>query len=345
MKPKVDPQFLALLVKQQLLTVEDVRAALGSADPLATLVAKGAVTPERWAEWQRTDAGRRPELKRYELLELLGEGGTARVWRARDRTTGDLVALKILLPELARDPVAAGRFVRESKLLTEISSPHLVRGIRVAREGETIYCAMEVVPGRSLQDLLAEQGRLDEVDALEAVAQIASALTTLHERGLVHRDIKPGNILWTDERRAVLIDLGFAVAAGDESGATTAGTAAYIAPEQARGGGLDVRADIYALGATLYHLVTGSLPFEGTTSEEILRRQVLEALSGEAIRRLALAPQVHYFIEKMMAKEKEIRFQSPQALVNEIRAYLERRAAEAQPAQEPPKPRKRRRWL
>ena len=143
----------------------------------------------------------------------------------------------------------------------------------------------------------------------------------------MHRDVKPGNILWSEERGAVLIDLGFAVQRGSEDGGeTTAGTVHYIAPEQARGGGLDVRADIYALGATLYHLTTGSLPFEGKTSEEVLAKQVLESLSGERIRALQLSPQLHYFLEKMMAKEPEMRFQDPQQLQHEIRAFLQQRA-------------------
>jgi serine/threonine-protein kinase len=143
----------------------------------------------------------------------------------------------------------------------------------------------------------------------------------------VHRDVKPGNVLWSEERGAVLIDLGFAVGGDDATGGdTTAGTVHYIAPEQARGSArLDVRADIYALGATLYHLTTGSLPFEGRTSEEVLAKQVLESLSGERIRALGLSPQLHYFLEKMMANEREMRFQTTRQLEQEISAFLEQR--------------------
>ncbi|MFM1874114.1 MAG: Serine/threonine-protein kinase PknB [Planctomycetota bacterium] len=287
-----------------------------------------------------TDGGARPVLNRYEVGKLLGEGAVGRVFEARDRTDGKKVALKVLRAELAAQPAKVEPFVREARLLMELNHPHLVKGLRVAKEGETIYFAMEEVPGKCLQDLLAEQagpqemagtakGRLDEESALAIVVEVAGALDALHARGLVHRDVKPGNILWSEERGAVLIDLGFAVAKDAvDGGDTTAGTVHYIAPEQARGGGLDVRADIYALGATLFHLVTGSLPFEGKTSEEVLAKQVLESLSGERIRALQLSPQLHYFLEKMMAKEREIRFQDPKQLQREVEAFLAQRRYE-----------------
>jgi serine/threonine-protein kinase len=167
---------------------------------------------------------------------------------------------------------------------------------------------------------------MDEEVALQVVVDVAGALLHLHEEHLVHRDVKPGNVLWSEDRGAVLIDLGFALQ-GDtaSSGDTTAGTVHYIAPEQARGDGkLDVRADIYALGATLYHLTTGSLPFEGT-SEEVLAKQVLESLSGERIRALDLSPQLHYFLEKMMAKDPEMRFQGPEQLQKDVQVFLDQR--------------------
>lgn len=320
-------KLLAMLVHRGLVTAELAREALQSGAPGVFLVKKGVCTDAQWEQWQRTEGGTRPVLTRYELRELLGEGGVGRVFAAVDKTDNREVALKVLRPELAKDPLQTERFVKEARLLMDLQHPHLVKGYRVAKEGETIFFAMEKLPGRCLQDVLAEEQRLDEESALQIVVEVAGALGALHQKGLVHRDVKPGNVLWSEDRGAVLIDLGFALAGDDAGGGdTTAGTVHYIAPEQARGSGkLDVRADIYALGATLYHLTTGALPFEGRTSEEVLAKQVLESLSGESIRALNLSPQLHYYLEKMMAKEPEMRFQDPTQLQREIEGFLQQR--------------------
>lgn len=343
MTTAADMRLLALLVHRGLVAEQAARAAAASGDPQQHLLQSGAVTAQQWRHWQQTEGGTRPVLSRYELGELLGEGAVARVFAAKDRTDQRQLALKVMREELARDPAQVERFVNEARLLLAIEHPHVVRGVRVAREGPVIFFAMELLPGRCLQDVLAEQGRLDEETALAIVADVAEALECLHQRGLVHRDVKPGNIIWSEERGAVLIDLGFAVEGGGAAAAddaTTAGTVHYIAPEQARGSaGIDARADIYALGATLYHLVTGSLPFAGRTSEEVLAKQVLESLSGERIRDLQLSPQLHWFIEKMMAKEREIRFQDPAALRTEIDAYLQQRQSQRElEQQQQPRP-------
>ena len=342
-----DPRLLALLVHRGLFTRAQVEAALRAGDVRAHLIATGACDAETWERWCRTEAGTRPQLTRYELKELLGQGATARVFRARDRKTGEVVALKVLLPELGGDRIAVERFIHESKLLIELQHDAIVRGLRVAREGETIYCAMQVVAGECLQDRLSRGERLGEDEALRIVVQIAGALGYLHARGLVHRDVKPGNIMWdAAAERAVLLDLGFAARCGG-SGApseTTVGTVHYISPEQARGAAeLDVRADIYSLGATLYHLVTGAPPFQGASGEEVVAKQVLEELSSERFRALQLPPQIRYFIEKMMAKEKEIRFQTPQQLAAEVSAYLAARELEQAPPEREAKLRRRRR--
>ena len=298
----------------------------------------------RWTEWTATQVGERPQLTRYELGDLLGEGGTARVFAAVDRKESRECALKILKPALCKDPTAVQKFVQEAKLLIDIESEHIVSGYRVAREGEVIYCAMELLDGRCLQDDLTADNPMAEVDALDVVLQVAKALDYLHSRALVHRDIKPGNIIYTDDGCAVLIDLGFAVMGDREESERTSGTVHYISPEQAKGSGeLDVRADIYSLGCTLYHLVTGSLPFSGETSEEVMARQVLDELSSERIRRLGLSQQTHYFIEKMMAKEKGIRFQSPTELIRELETYLKSIAFESERGKAKSRPRSGRR--
>lgn len=332
-------KFFAQLVHRGLLDAATAQSVLGADDPVSALIDSGAVTAAQWEEWVATDAGARPKLTRYELGDLLGEGGEARVFRAEDRQTGEVVALKILRAELAKDANVVRRFVAEAKLLIELQSPHIVRGVRVAREGQTYFFAMEVVDGQNLQERLDDEGALDEDLALDVVRQAAEALAALHDRALVHRDIKPGNLMLDESGVVRLIDLGFAIAGGGgaDEAETTAGTVHYIAPEQARGqSGLDVRADIYALGATLYHLLTGSLPFSGETGEEVMAKQVLEALSGEEIRSKDLSPQAHYLIEKMMAKEVEIRFQDPRDLAAEVDAVLQQRRSEQERQQDRP---------
>lgn len=349
--PKEAVRHLAMLVHRGLLGAEDVRAVLEREDPLEALVESGVVDRSTLDLWIETEGNTRPRLSRYELLDRLGEGGQAFVYRARDRRAGEAgdgapeeLALKILKPELARNQRSLKAFVDEAKQLISLSdesksNPHVVRGFRVAKEstpaGPVFFCAMEYVRGECLQESLDRDGRLEEEKALQVVAQVADALDHLRRQGLVHRDVKPANVMWTPEGRAVLIDLGFALdTQSGAEGETTAGTVHYISPEQARADGeLDVRADIYSLGATLYHLVTGSLPFEGDSGDEVLRKQVLESLSGERIRELGLSPQLHFLIEKMMAKEREIRFQDPAELKSSIDSVLRQREREREEAE------------
>src|SRR5262245_21469902 len=211
-------QLLAMLVHRGLVDAAAARAAVQSGDARGWLVANGKCTAAQWAQWVATAGGTRPQLSRYEVGELIGEGGTARVFRAVDRTDGRTVALKVLRPELTKNPAQVEAFVREARLLLELRHDHIVRGFRVAKEGDTFFFAMEELPGGCLQDLLREDGRLDEELALEITVEVASALGALHARGLVHRDVKPGNVIWSEARGAVVIDLGFGVQRGTGGG-------------------------------------------------------------------------------------------------------------------------------
>jgi serine/threonine-protein kinase len=341
MPAKDDVRFLALLVHEGLLTreqatscLQQAREASGSIEVAA--VELGLFSGEEFRRLRRTEAGTRPELARYEIRATLGAGGTATVYRAADRTSGAEVALKVLLPARAADPLSVARFVEEAKLLIRLRHDGIVRGHRVARESGSYYFVMDLVAGETTLEPLLRGEVFAEDDALAIVLQVARALEYLRSQGVVHRDIKPGNIMWTPDARAVLIDLGFAAAGrtGEDSD-TTVGTVQYISPEQAEGkGDLDVRSDIYSLGATLYHLALGELPFEGPDDHDILRKQVLESLSSERIRSRKLSTHLHYFIEKMMAKEREIRYQTPAELIADMEAQLTGRAA-LQPAVTP----------
>ena len=173
-------------------------------------------------------------------------------------------------------------------------------------------------------------GPFPEPLALEIILQAARALEYLHQQGLVHRDVKPGNLLVTRANTVKLCDLGFAVAAGKD--ASHSGTVQYLAPEQAIGESrLDTRADIYALGVTLFQLTMGKLPFDGSTDEEQLSKRVFDELRAKELKGIGVSQHLHYFIQKMMAREKDIRYQTPADLIADIeeslagRSSLERR--------------------
>ena len=184
---------------------------------------------------------------------------------------------------------------------------------------------MELVRGKTLLEHLNAKKTFGEDAALAIIVDVAKALDYLRSRGIVHRDIKPGNLMIGEAGEVKLIDLGFAQkqdearAADKKPSDSTVGTVHYLSPEQARGEeDLDVRSDIYALGVTLFHLTVGDLPFRGDAPSEVVRKHVLEELSSPALKSRGISPHLHYFIQKMMAKEREIRYESPQALVRDI---------------------------
>jgi len=188
---------------------------------------------------------------------------------------------------------------------------------------------MEFVDGATLLEILDRGQPLEEGVALRIILETSDVLRYLHGKGVIHRDVKAGNIMLSNQGKVKLIDLGFA--AGEEELApnpedTAVGTVAYLSPEQARGGAsADLRSDIYSLGVTLFQLVIGRLPFESSDDREVLRMQVMESLSSPELKDRKLSPHLHYFIEKMMAKNKEERYQSWEELVKDIEGQLEGR--------------------
>jgi serine/threonine protein kinase len=205
-------------------------------------------------------------LGEYDLLSLLGEGAMGTVYRARHRRTREVVAVKVMPADVARSPVLLKRFEQEFRIAAKLDHPNVVRAIEHCGEGPTPFLVMELVEGESLGEKLEREGRLSEEEALRIIAQVAHGLHRAHRQGLIHRDIKPDNILVTPEGRAKLTDLGLAKDSDAGAGLTRTGrglgTPAFMAPEQFRDAkNASVRCDVYALAATLYQAVTGRLPF------------------------------------------------------------------------------------
>lgn len=273
-----------------------------------------------------TRGGEEPRIKGYEILGKLGVGGTAEVFKARDLQRGKIVALKILLAPLCRDRDALQSFMREAKMLAKMEHESICGGGGIKRAGETIFAVLDYVEGRTLQEILDENDApLPEEQSLDVILQVAEALEYMNDIGLVHRDVKPGNIMLTPRGRAKLIDLGFCAPVGEVSPSeTAAGTRAFLAPEQALGGGVaDLRSDVYSLGATLFQLTVGRLPFGDGDDDDVLRKHVMEQLSSPELKGKSHSMHLQYFIEKMMAKDADERYQTWSELIEDMRGQLE----------------------
>jgi serine/threonine protein kinase len=207
----------------------------------------------------------------YRLVELLGRGGMGEVWRAYDTVTDRVVALKVLPANFAQDSVFQQRFRREAHAAAQLNEPHVVPIHTYGEIDGRLFVDMRLIEGRDLQTVLAA-GPLKPQRAVHIIEQVAQALQAAHAVGLVHRDVKPSNILLDDNDFAYLIDFGIARAVG-ETGLTSTGAAigtwTYMAPERFSGGTADARADIYALACVLYESLTGRLPFPGESLEQV----------------------------------------------------------------------------
>ena len=265
----------------------------------------------------------------HRIDAIAGRGGMGIVYRATDLTLDRPVALKVLVPSLARDPVFRARFERECRLAAALDHPHVVPIFHAGAEHGALYLTMRYIEGTDLRSLLAEQHRLEPARAVQIVAHVAAALTEAHRHGLVHRDVKPANVLLTrreGSEHAFLTDFGITMErVGNESLTKTGfavGTADYIAPEQARGIDVDSRADIYALGCILYRALTGAVLYDKDSDVEKLWAHIHEPPPALLDVRPELPPSLGDAVERALAKAPGDRQQTAGELAREALAAV-----------------------
>jgi serine/threonine-protein kinase len=273
-------------------------------------------------------------LGKYRLLELIGRGTASLVYKAEHRKLPLTVAIKVLRLDHVADPKPLlEQLASEAAVLAHLNHPHIIRVHDFDDEGPFPYLVTEYVHGCSLSQLIRQHGPLPEEGALQVLQRLADALAAAQQQGIVHRDIKPDNILLTRKGEVKLADLGLAVVIGNrvlpgvaaaQEQATMTGTAAYLAPEQAlRPHEVDHRSDIYALGATFYHALCGRLPFDGRSCMEVVYKHLREPPLPPLTLRPDLDPDISDLLLKMLAKEPRDRFDTyaeMRAAVGAIRA-------------------------
>jgi eukaryotic-like serine/threonine-protein kinase len=267
---------------------------------------------------------------RYRVISRLGSGGMADVYLAQDTLLGRQVALKLLHHRFSQDQEFVERFRREASSAAGLSHPNVVSVYDRGEWDDTYYIAMEYLPGRSLKAVLREHGRLSPDDAIDITIQILLALGFAHKRGIIHRDIKPHNVILDEEGRAKVTDFGIARAGASDMTMTGSimGTAQYLSPEQAQGYAVSEASDIYAVGVVLYELLTGGVPFEGESAVTIALKQVSVQPTPPSQRNPQVSPALDAVVLRAMAKDPAARF----AGADELIAALQQARAGIAPA-------------
>ncbi|MEO3871533.1 Stk1 family PASTA domain-containing Ser/Thr kinase [Nonomuraea sp. B12E4] len=238
--------------------------------------------------------------RRYRIESRIARGGMATVYLALDIRLDRTVALKVMHRSLADDPAFVRRFIGEAKSVASLSHPNVVHVFDQGTDQDIVYLSMEYVPGRTLRDILRERGRLPAREALEILIPVLAALGAAHQAGMVHRDVKPENVLMTDDGRVKVVDFGLARAIEATNQTRTGmmiGTIGYMAPEQVTMGAADVRSDVYAAGIMLFELVTGQQPYEGATPMSVAYRHVHDTVPAPS----TLVPEVPPLIDTLVA--------------------------------------------
>jgi serine/threonine protein kinase len=247
---------------------------------------------------------------RYEVLESLGEGGMGLVYRVRDRETNEILALKLLRPEIARDPAMMERFKDEIRLARRITHKNVSRIYDFNRVDDLVYITMEYVDGESLRAYLKRAGKLSPERVIDLARQIAAGLGEAHAQGVVHRDLKPENVILARDGLVKLMDFGIARALGGNTTTTVIGTPGYMAPEQSQGKSVDQRTDLYALGLILYECLTGRRAFAGATPVEVALKQIKERPVPPRQLLSATPPHLEAIVMRCLEKEPSRRFVS-----------------------------------
>jgi len=300
----------------------DRRDRKGKTHKIGTLlVRKGFLTKDeakRLLRIQRQDG----PIDGYRLLEHLGTGGMGAVFRARQNDTGDEIALKILPPSATRNKRFRARFLREAQVSSRLSHPNLVKSCDQGESDEHLYMAMELVDGPTAREVTRRSGALPEADVLRYFRQLLQGMDHYWGSRILHRDIKPENILIADGQ-AKLTDLGLCRDLDDDTHLTragkTLGTPLYISPELARGEkDIDIRSDLYSLGATIYHLACSVPPFEGCTQGELLQKHVEQTPPSPRVKNPRLSAGLEVILLRLLEKSPERRFADPQAVLEAL---------------------------
>ncbi|MEU6997621.1 Stk1 family PASTA domain-containing Ser/Thr kinase [Nonomuraea sp. NPDC046570] len=237
---------------------------------------------------------------RYRIESRIARGGMATVYLALDTRLDRTVALKVMHGSLAEDPAFVRRFIGEAKSVASLSHPNVVHVFDQGTDGDVVYLSMEYVPGRTLRDVLRQRGRLPGREALEIMIPVLAALGAAHQQGMVHRDVKPENVLLSDDGRVKVVDFGLARAIEATNQTRTGvmiGTIGYMSPEQVTTGGADVRSDVYAAGIMLFELVTGQQPYDGETPMSVAYRHVHDTVPQPS----AYVPETSQLIDNLVA--------------------------------------------
>lgn len=336
-----DTQFARLIIDRRLCTTNEVELVKGEQKALADkgdrirlpelLVKRGYITPSQVTRLNMAvdeDSMYKPaqQIPGFQVLSKLGQGAMAVVFKAKQLSLDRIVAIKVLPKRLSENPEFVERFYREGRAAARLNHPNIVQAFDVGESSGYHYFVMEYIDGDTIYERVTDGRCMSEADAIRILLQTATALGHAHEVGLIHRDVKPKNIMLTKTDDVKLADMGLAREVGDYATAAAEagrayGTPYYISPEQIRGEiNIDSRADIYALGATFYQMVTGRVPFDGNTPSAVMHKHLKEALVPPDHINHALSSGVGEIIEVMMAKEPDDRYATTAELISDLEA-------------------------